>query len=115
MTLSNKVYDVLKSIAQVFLPALGTLYFALAGIWAFPDAAKVVGSITALDTFLGVCLSLLARTYKAPTDGHLIVDKSDPIKDVYRLELSTPVEELAGKNAITLAVGEDSDGHTAAK
>ena len=34
--MSNKVYDILKFIAQVVLPALGTLYFALAGIWNWP-------------------------------------------------------------------------------
>lgn len=36
MKLSNRVYDVLKWIALYLLPALGTLYFALAGIWEFP-------------------------------------------------------------------------------
>ena len=50
--MSNKVYDVLKWIAQILLPALGTLYFALAGIWNFPYAEAVVGTITAVDTFV---------------------------------------------------------------
>ena len=56
--MSNKVYDVLKWIALVFLPAIGTLYFALAGIWNFPYGEQVVGTITALDTFLGCILGI---------------------------------------------------------
>lgn len=43
--MSNKLYDVLKHIAQVVLPALGTLYFALAGIWGFPYGEQIVGTI----------------------------------------------------------------------
>ena len=61
--MSNKTYDVLKFIAQVILPALGTLYFALAGIWGFPYGEQVVGTITAVDTFLGVCLGISSAQY----------------------------------------------------
>ena len=61
--MSNKLYDVLKYIAQVVLPALGTLYFALAGIWGFPYGEQVVGTITAVDTFLGVVLRISSNNY----------------------------------------------------
>lgn len=61
--LSNKTYDVLKWIALYLLPALGTLYFALAGIWAFPYGEEVVGTITAIDTFLGVLLGISTAQY----------------------------------------------------
>lgn len=61
--MSNKVYDILKWIAQILLPALGTLYFALAGIWDFPYAEAVVGTITAVDTFLGVILGISTINY----------------------------------------------------
>lgn len=61
--MSNKAYDVLKWIAQILLPALGTLYFALAGIWNFPYAEAVVGTITAVDTFLGVILGISTINY----------------------------------------------------
>ena len=62
--LSNETYDVLKWIAQFLLPALGTLYFALAGIWNFPYGEQVVGTITAVDTFLGVILGISTAQYK---------------------------------------------------
>lgn len=61
--MSNKTYDTLKWIAQYFLPALGTLYFALAGIWGFPFGEEVVGTITAIDTFLGVILGISTMNY----------------------------------------------------
>ena len=63
MKLSNKVYDVLKWIAMSLLPAVGTLYFALSGIWGLPYGEQVVGTITAVDTFLGVILGISTATY----------------------------------------------------
>ena len=63
MKLSNKVYDVLKWIALYLLPGLGTLYFALAGIWGFPYGEEVVGTLTAIDTFLGVLLGISSAEY----------------------------------------------------
>lgn len=64
MKLNNKTYDILKWIAQYLLPAAGTLYFALAGIWGLPYGEQIVGTITAVDTFLGVILGISAATYK---------------------------------------------------
>jgi len=62
--LSNKAYDVLKWIALIALPAIASLYFGLAGIWNFPYAEQVVGTITLVDTFLGVLLGLSTKTYR---------------------------------------------------
>ena len=63
MKMSNKVYDVLKWIAIVVLPALGTLYFALAGIWGWPYGEQIVGTITAVDAFLGAILGISTAQY----------------------------------------------------
>ena len=63
MKMSNKCYDVLKFIAQILLPALGTLYFALAKIWGFPYAAEIVGTISAVDAFLGALLGISTKQY----------------------------------------------------
>lgn len=64
MKMTNKTYDILKWIAQYVLPAVGTLYFALAGIWGFPYGEEIVGTITAVDTFLGVILGMSSAQYK---------------------------------------------------
>lgn len=63
MKFSNKTYDILKWIAMYLLPALGTLYFALAGIWGLPYGEQIVGTITAIDTFLGVLLGISKANY----------------------------------------------------
>lgn len=63
MKMSNKCYDILKYIALIVLPALGTLYFALAKIWSFPYGAEIVGTITAVDAFLGALLKISTDQY----------------------------------------------------
>ena len=72
MKMSNKVYDVMKYIALILLPALGTLYFALAKIWGLPYATEIVGTISAVDAFLGAMLQISTDQYnkqeKQPPD-----------------------------------------------
>ena len=68
MRLSNKVYDILKWIAMYLLPALGTLYFAPSGIWGLPYGEQIVGTITAIDTFLGVILGISTAQYNKRVD-----------------------------------------------
>lgn len=69
MVLSNKAYDILKWIAQIFLPALGTLYFALVRIWGFPYGEQIIGTITAVDVFLGVLLGISSANYNKDKEG----------------------------------------------
>ena len=64
MKMSNKTYDIIKWLAQLVLPAAGTLYAALSGIWGFPFAEEVVGTILAVDTFLGALLGISSANYK---------------------------------------------------
>lgn len=64
MKFSNKTYDILKWIAMYLLPAAGTLYFALAGIWNLPYGEQIVGTITSIDTFIGVLLGISNSQYK---------------------------------------------------
>ncbi|MFR9274469.1 phage holin [Finegoldia magna] len=63
MKLSNKSYDLLKWIAQILLPAAATLYVAVAGIWGFPYAKEIAGTISALDLFLGALLGISSMNY----------------------------------------------------
>ena len=61
--MSNRVYDILKFIAQIVLPAVATLYFALASIWGLPYGEQIVGTITAIDAFLGALLGVSTSLY----------------------------------------------------
>lgn len=76
--LSNKVYDLLKTLVTIILPGAGTLYFTLAGIWGWPNAEAVVGSIAAVTVFLGLVLGLSTKTYKnAPGAYTGVVNQDD--------------------------------------
>lgn len=61
--MSNKVYDILKWVALIVLPAIATLYFAVAQIWGLPYGEQTVGTITAVDTFLGALLGVSNAAY----------------------------------------------------
>lgn len=63
MKLSNRTYDLLKWVAQIVLPASGTLYFALSQIWNLPLGEEIVGTITAVDAFLGALLGISSAKY----------------------------------------------------
>lgn len=69
MKMSNKVYDILKYIAQIVLPAVATLYFALSSIWGLPYGEQIVGTITAIDAFLGALLGISSMQYKKGADA----------------------------------------------
>lgn len=61
--LSNSQYDVFKFVAQIVLPATGTLYFALSQIWHLPYGEEIVGTVTAVDAFLGALLGISTASY----------------------------------------------------
>lgn len=63
MKLNDKVYDVLKWIALILIPAVGALYFGLARIWGFPYGEEIVGTLTLIDTFLGTILGISTAKY----------------------------------------------------
>ena len=69
MKLSDTLYNVLKYIAQIVLPALATLYFALSKIWGLPYGEEVVGTISAIDVFLGAILGISSMNYYKELKG----------------------------------------------
>lgn len=77
MKMSNATYDCLKWIAQILLPALGTLYFALGQIWGFPLCEQIVGTITAVDAFLGVLLGISSMNYHPEIEYHGPITEED--------------------------------------
>lgn len=109
-TLSNRAYDWAKFITQILLPALGTLYFALADLWSLPNAFQVVGTIMAVDAFLGVLLGLSAAKYshsEAKYDGSIDMEELEDRK-VYSLSLNVDPEELETKKEVTFKVNPSS-------
>jgi len=103
---SKKAYDRLKEFAMVWLPGLGTLYFTVASIWDLPYAAQVVGTVTAIDTFLGLVLHISVKAYNnsdAKFDGDIKVTPNDDGTNVV-LGLDDIQNSLAEKSEVTLKV-----------
>ena len=63
MKLTNKVYDVLKYIVLIVLPAIATLYMAVAEIWGLGYVEQVAGTISAADAFLGAIICISTAEY----------------------------------------------------
>lgn len=64
LKMNDTVYDVLKWVALIVLPAVATLYTTLAGIWGLPFAEQVPATVTAIDLFIGALLGLSNATYQ---------------------------------------------------
>ena len=69
MKMTDKMYDLLKWVAQILLPAVATLYFAIAQIWGLPYGEQIVGTITAIDAFLGALLGISTYQYNKRSDN----------------------------------------------
>lgn len=106
MITNSRLYDFLKRLTQIILPAFGTLYFALSEIWGFPSGAEVVGTITAVVTFLGVVLGLSTSAYnqsEARFDGTIDVFEDDGSKQ-FMLNLDEDPYFLEQKGEILFKV-----------
>lgn len=108
--MSNKIYDVLKFIAQIVLPAAGTLYFALAGLWGFPYGEQIVGTIAAIDAFLGAILGISSVSYYKSgkdTDGTLNIDTENEVITYNFGEVS--VDDLLEKKVAKVKITSEVD------
>lgn len=103
--MNPKLYDALKFLAQVLLPALGTLYVALAALWSLPSPEEVAGTVLAVDTFLGVVLHLQSNSYKANNlGGTMVVMPTPDGKKTYALELNGDPADLEKQDQVIFKV-----------
>ena len=108
--LGDRAYDMLKKSTTVVLPAVGALYFALAQIWHLPKAEEVIGSIAAVNTFLGVLLHASTKSYNSSDTkyaGVIHVDET-PDKKVFSLQLHDEPEDIEKKDEVTFRVDSDT-------
>ena len=96
--ISDATYDKLKFVAQVLLPGVGALYFALGQIWGLPKGEEVVGTIAAIDAFLGLFLVKAASAYS----------ESDEWYDGF-VEADTLPDELADRDQVVMKVRRNRD------
>lgn len=111
MQLNNKVYDNLKWITLILLPAVSAAYFGLSNVLSLPAAEQVVGTIAVIITFLGAVLGLSTQSYNTSDskfDGVMHVDTSDPQKDLFTFELYEAPEGFPEKDTLTFKVSKDT-------
>lgn len=107
--LKNKHYDLLKWLSLIVLPAVGTLYFGLSGIWDLPYGEQVVGTIVVLVTFLGVLLGVSSKTYAEETVGNIEITEpngEDMSQTVY-FNLNRDLDNLPAGRPVRFSVSRD--------
>lgn len=108
MTLNNKIYDAMKWVTMIVLPATSSAYYGLAGIWGLPYPEQVSGTLAITATFFGIVLGLSTSAYNKSDqkfNGVFDVDTvSNPEKDIYSLNVNDEFENLAKLKQITLKV-----------
>lgn len=114
--MSNKLYDRLKFIAMVVLPALVVLYLSMAPLWGLPKQEEVAGSIAALDVFLGALLGISSSQHKqnvavakafatnAPVEGGKIVFQETGGEPEVNLILSGNPKDWEGQQEVTFKI-----------
>jgi imidazoleglycerol phosphate synthase glutamine amidotransferase subunit HisH len=107
--MTNKTYNIIKAIAQIYLPGLGTLYAGLAVLWHFPDVEQVSGTILVIDTFLGLLLGVSTKVYNASAAsdpkyaGAMNVRQEDG-RTKFTFVLETDPEELVNEQDVVFKV-----------
>ena len=104
MKFTNKIYDALKWIAQIVLPAIATFYFTLASIWGLPFVEEILGTLTAIDAFIGILLGISSKSYNKTKDGTLAITNIDEEGVTGQLKIDVPTEELINRSEITLKI-----------
>lgn len=56
--MNSKVFDWLRTICEVILPALSTAYYGLAKLWGWGYATEICGTLAILATFIGAFVNI---------------------------------------------------------
>jgi len=104
MSLNNKVYDALKWITMIALPAFSAFYFLLAGVWNLPLAGEVVATLAGVTTLLGALLGLSTAKYNKTADGTVTISQDNTVAEPIKLNVDHTLEGLMAKSSITLKV-----------
>ena len=108
--LRPSLYDVLKKVSLIWLPAFSALYFGLGQIWGFPKIEEVVGSIAVFDTVLGGLVAKSSSNYAKATDGpalgDIVVGTTEEGGRVAQLQLDSddPMSVLEKHDKVSLNV-----------
>ena len=104
MSINNRTYDILKWVSLILLPAVSALYFALGSIWGWPNVEKIMGTIAALEIFIGALIGITTPSHnKARIDGVMNVVETDE-KKTFDLSLDKDPETLEAQDEVIFKV-----------
>lgn len=102
MVLNDKLYKILKWVGLIVTNGLTALWLAIAKAWNLPYTVEIGTTIAAIGAFIGLVVKVSDGNYHG--DGEMVINDEDPEKDVYTLQLNTPIEDLGDKKTITFKV-----------
>lgn len=109
--LGNRTYDRVKFLVTIVLPAFAALYIALGQLWELPKIEEVVGTITAIATFLGVALGVSSKNYDPESEtepvGNFILRQTPNDGTAIVLDLEKDPASLPSNSLITFRLKED--------
>ena len=82
MKFENRVYDVLKWICLIFLPAVAILYSAIDGVFGWGYTATVTTIISAIEAFIGSMIGISTKSYRKKKDEFCLEDNITPYTSV---------------------------------
>lgn len=106
MKFTNKVYDFLKNLALLYLPAAGSLFYGLAQIWHWHHVDEVTGSVSLVIVFLGAILKMSAKSWNQTDkyDGTIDVQTTPEGKKIFQLNVGSDLDKLDQKEEIWFKV-----------
>lgn len=103
--MSEAIYEFVKKLVRLILPASSAAYFSLAAVWGLPAAEQVVGTIAVITTFLGVCLGISNSNYEG--DGVVITERDEDTGSVkYTLDVNMDPYDIQKKKQLVLKVAD---------
>lgn len=105
--LSDSTYNKIKTSVQLVLPAICTLYLAISGIWGLPYTQEIVGTLSAIATFLGMLLKISTKSYEnsdSRYDGRVLIVDDENGPKVFSLELNSDPLELENKKSVSFKI-----------
>lgn len=96
----DQAYDRLKFVAQVVLPAVASLCIGFTELWNLPHGVQIAGTITIVDTFLGMLLGITTAQYRRGiTQGEIVINEAE---ETAKLALDSA--DLHGKHSAKLNI-----------
>lgn len=112
LILPEKLYNWVKWLVQIVLPAVSAFYVGLAALYDWTGSDKVVGTIALLTVFLGSLLGISSKNYRnsdEPYDGTMLVTTSPEGKKTVSLQLDGDPHEISEKRSVAFKVDDQQD------